>query len=420
MSLTAIVRTHGLGFWCSVVALVFGCGSQSTSANPGSETHWLGECNADADCAVGQCACGVCTKACDAEDDCNLGSGIDAQCREGQAEDRCSSQQSTAKWCLTSEPALPDSAPSVSTEPVATDPEPTTSEPVTPEPTTSESTAPEPTASEPSPSASDSTDEPPPEPKVICDGSNEVRFVANTDGGFVDQFYAFMEYGHQLLAIDGQCNYWVTVSADGQVHTGQVTEAEAQDLALQASYGNWSSFGGYRGSACPDGAGSILWDGNEFLSCTCACGGEDAPAGYPEAFAASRMLATDLFAMGDPTAEGLQLLLVAYPPEAFNDEGLPWPLDWDPATAAIDDEQTFSITADSGQPVDDEQERASLRSFRAEYLEQFSFFNAGGMHVVAAAGDGGAPVHYQLMLRDDVPAAVSQARLDARDAVYAQ
>jgi hypothetical protein len=258
--------------------------------------------------------------------------------------------------------------------------------------------------------------EPPEPPEVICDDSDTVRFLSNTDGGFVDQYYSFMEYGHQLLAIDGHCNYWVTTAADGWVRTGQVTEAEVQDLALQASYGNWDSFGDYQGDSCDDGAGTVLWDSEAALLCVCGCDGEGAPAGYPEAFKAARMLSTDLFELGEQSTDGLQLLVVADVAERFSDEGVPWPLPWDPASIAIPNEESFNINPMSGQLIEEQADRELLRAMRADYAANMGSFNYQAVHVFAAAGDGGTEQHYLVFLRDEVPAAVRAARVAAGDA----
>jgi hypothetical protein len=267
------------------------------------------------------------------------------------------------------------------------------------------------------PTAPGSGPEPvPPQPKEICDGSDAVRFLSNTDGGFVDQYYAFMEYGHQLLAIDGHCNYWVTAAADGQVRTGVVTEAEAQDLVLQANYGNWGMFNGYVGDFCSDGAGTVLWDSEEVLLCACSCNGEGAPPGYPEAFVAARTLSTELYSMGEPSTDALQLLVVAAGADSFQDEGVAWPLEWDPATVAIEDQQTFAITAESGMRVTDAEQCAALRRMRVEYATQGGPANYNAVHAVSAANDGGVAQHYLVFTRDDVPASVRAARVAAHTA----
>jgi hypothetical protein len=55
----------------ALISLALGSvGACDQSARTGSETNWFGHCNADGDCSVGHCVCGVCSQECDTETSC--------------------------------------------------------------------------------------------------------------------------------------------------------------------------------------------------------------------------------------------------------------------------------------------------------------------------------------------------------------
>lgn len=54
----------------ALLELAPACGVTTGGGETGSETHWLVSCETTADCAVGQCLCGVCTEPCRVAQDC--------------------------------------------------------------------------------------------------------------------------------------------------------------------------------------------------------------------------------------------------------------------------------------------------------------------------------------------------------------
>lgn len=54
-----------------VCALTLGCGGRTHGVETGGETGFLEACGSDADCQSGLCACGVCSRTCEEETDCN-------------------------------------------------------------------------------------------------------------------------------------------------------------------------------------------------------------------------------------------------------------------------------------------------------------------------------------------------------------
>jgi hypothetical protein len=90
------MKKSGLGMWigaCLVAALgANACGKTGSSTS--SETNWLSECESSADCVLGACHCGVCTKTCEGSSDCGElanascatqdSAAYDAQCSRGE------------------------------------------------------------------------------------------------------------------------------------------------------------------------------------------------------------------------------------------------------------------------------------------------------------------------------------------------
>jgi hypothetical protein len=51
--------------WCTSDA---GCGADTGSETTDEATDWLIRCTSDSECAIGQCVCGLCSEACNADD----------------------------------------------------------------------------------------------------------------------------------------------------------------------------------------------------------------------------------------------------------------------------------------------------------------------------------------------------------------
>src|SRR4051812_50162097 len=62
----------------AVLVLAGACHDES-GPSAGTETNWLGACERDAECGVGQCVCGICSLACTTDADC-LPEGPQAVC----------------------------------------------------------------------------------------------------------------------------------------------------------------------------------------------------------------------------------------------------------------------------------------------------------------------------------------------------
>lgn len=56
--------------WVLAVLVLAGACQDESGPSAGTETNWLGACERDAECGVGQCLCGICSLACNANADC--------------------------------------------------------------------------------------------------------------------------------------------------------------------------------------------------------------------------------------------------------------------------------------------------------------------------------------------------------------
>ena len=66
----------------------------------------------------------------------------------------------------------------------------------------------------------------------LCDGSETLRFVLYSGGGYVEQEYGFTNpYGYSLLAITGQCEAYVSQSYMMGVRHLTLTKERAETVA---------------------------------------------------------------------------------------------------------------------------------------------------------------------------------------------
>lgn len=282
-------------FFASVAlgVLAWGCGSKIDSGNTGSETHWLKSCDKDSECGEYSCYCGICTRACDEQSECDEVSGVLSQCADAVSGNACG-DDAPARMCVKGD----------GTD-VTTD-------------------------------AGDTTDAATgPVSTVLCDGSDDVRFIHRSAGGFVPDEYAFNgRYGHAFLAIDGKCNFWGQ-SEPGIVVTGTVSAAQIEDYQVN-HYGRMDRYDDVIPNwGCPDSSGVLVWDpSGSFQGSRCGipAGNEELEATLETAWTT----AADILRQGVRSQGPLRLLILERTePESAGNEGLTeWPLDLDP-TALI-------------------------------------------------------------------------------------
>lgn len=342
------IRALGALTWFLALGLSSACGSK-TSNGSSSETPWLKRCTETATCPEGRCE--------SPQQQTSIDSGL------GSAEERDAS---------TPADRLPQSGASSAGQ---------------------DSSAPE-------------TGDAAPMPPKLCDGSSQVRFIYNVYGGgplpFAYDFYGL--YGHELLMIDGQCNYYSARPPYGQVRQGQLAPDVAQRFAARVGYVTFSSHVGDT-VPCPDAGPQLLWGPQGSFRCYCDCG-----TGQP-LLNRAREFNSDAFTNGSPLNGPVEMVLLA----RINDWGvsLPWPLK-SPPGPAIEGWATASELESAVVVVTDPSDAAALRNLRSEWALLSEGSPSNDISVDYPATDAGSIEEYSLFLRDSLPQSVLEALMTAR------
>lgn len=362
-----------------------------------TSTSWLATCGSSAECSDSLvCLCGVCTLACDDDDQCASASAS-AVCRT--PDDECSQ---AASLCLAASDEAPEE---VSTQVDTLDAGNSGSTDV--DDTTNvadrSSTEPAPSTIEPVPSFTNATDAGPTEsPAEICDGSDDVRFVYLHDasGSIAEQNFV-AAHGWRMLTIDGKCNFWTT-NGYGTLYEGTF-EPEALEDLRQSHYGKFATYPKEE-LDCADSSQRVLWDPYGSTVCWCECDSDSQPE-RKAAFEFAQALFDTALPATTASEGDLQMLVLnqawdpAYPL-------VEWPLTFDPRQVAEQPEAVL-WTKDSGTLV--------VAGPDAELLRAATTSNPSYFRYVDATADAGTEVELLVYLRDEPPAKVLTALDAARD-----
>jgi hypothetical protein len=242
----------------------------------------------------------------------------------------------------------------------------------------------------------------------ICDGSEGLRLAMVLGGGGPVANEIEREIGFYYLYVLGTCEYFA-LPADGGVmwpdaHTGMLDLATEEQLSRALDYGGLADIAGaWSSDDVADGSTLIVSNGVDTVSCYAGC--EQGPEG-------ARALWDELpwidmlWAEGDVYAGPLRVSVIGYADSTLDELAVPWPLEIDPWSIAIDgDVDPFPL---AGQTVliDDPADLATLKELRRQYREDdllegipnalqayghLTFENQGGQDL------------FQLWMRDSLP-----------------
>lgn len=392
----------------TVVAAIFlgGCGA-ATKQDPGSETHWLESCGSDADCDVGQCECGICTTECRTDDECVVtGAAVGACVRAAETELSCGAAVAATTRVCAPLASVVDTAGEDPTGGNTPDAAISVDHDTSVDVMTSDTTAVDGGSTTVDVTSSDA----PPEPLELCDGSNDVRFLMTNAGGFVDIGYDFYgTYGHQFLAIDGTCHFYVLTYAGQAVREGQLTPEQATQLSEDLVFGRLGDYSDMVAEVCPDGTITTLWDPSGKTECGCICDAPEQPAEWIQAIAKVREWVPVLYAAGEPYAGPLHRVYRATDPETpVSETAVRWPLSGEPTDIMAVDDYDFPAAA---RVVEMEEDRRLLREMRAEWALENEWTAAIMMIAPLLIPGGIGQAQYQVFLKDVLPEQVD-ARLE--------
>lgn len=357
-------RLSGLGLGVALVAALPACGSQVSGGNTGSETHWLQSCDSDADCGVYSCLCGVCSRSCDDNDECDGASGIESRC-ESTSQLSCSGE-TPVRICVNdanSSQESPDAAPPNTVTPDAAPSATATSDSVMTEPVT------------------------PSNGSQICDGSDDIRWVFYTEppgllGGTESFFLTY--YGYQSLAIDGNCNFWG--STFGKMVSGKLTNSQVLEAYQSAQYGRLDRFG-EAPLPQPDAPISIIWDPSGTIHGNT---GSQSPGSDPEYFEAlvqAQQLTDEVIALGEPSRGPLRAIFL--PLREGASDVASWPLELDPTQVIREsnDWSTGYFKADTGVLFEAGSRANTLRTALDSSRAHFRYSGTESVDFIVAARD---------------------------------
>jgi hypothetical protein len=370
-----------------------GCG-RADSPRLDSETHWLMSCDTDLDCGAGRCECGVCTTACASSADCSvLGfAGVECVPQSGSCgasgESALGASAGASSVCFLPCEGNADCSTlgsgAVCESQRCERPASVLADRV---------------------GATGSTS-----PAVLCDGSEDVRFL------WVDGIFSGSEYwrfaddrGSGFLAIDGQCRFWRARGGTGPVTSGTLSAEDAAAFSSAIGYERFAEYPRYNDQeGCVDEGLTRIWSPDGRAHCICACYEDSGLEGWLQVINAIRSpVLDDLFASGQSMAGPLRLALIGY--ARLIDVGEPWPLSRAPA-----ENETYPVDFDlllldesSGVEITDPGELSALRAARDTYIERDT--SLGYTPLVWTDPDTQQPVSFHMLLRDELPAQVQAA-----------
>jgi hypothetical protein len=391
-TLPVLLMAAGLG----VMQGASGCG-RADSSRVDSETHWLMSCDTDLDCGAGSCECGVCTTACASSADCSaLGvSGVECVAPSGlcgaSGESVAGTSAAAASACFL--PCEGDADCSALGAGAVC-----------------ESQRCERPASvlAGGAGATGST-----APAVLCDGSEDVRFlwVGSGSDGLENNYFFFAEArGAGFLAIDGQCRFWQAGGATDPVTSGTLSAEDAAAFATAIGYERFAEYAPYNDQEGCLGVGlTRIWSPDSRAHCLCACSEDPELEGWGQVINAMLEPGVKaLFASGQTLAGPLRLALIRYP--RIVDVPVAWPLSRAPAeneTYELVDSDPPRLDESSGVEITDPGERSALRAARDAYIARDA--SRGFTPLVWTDPDTQQPTWFHMLLRDEVPANVQAA-----------
>lgn len=231
----------------------------------------------------------------------------------------------------------------------------------------------------------------------LCDGSGDLRFAVRIVGGFVDPATMIeTRNGHRFLYVDGTCQYWVYAPQASnfgarEVHTGQLTSAQADALATDVA---WGKLGARTDAFVPavglaDGATDELWDPTGKVSCY-GCSATPQPRFAADVLDAVETWTAELWTEGTAMTGAVRIGLNSADSDRL---GVAWPLSQPVSDFAID--FTTGTSPIGGFRVEGADAEA-LRALRATDLAQLEASYA----LIVEAPDGSK---HTLYMADALP-----------------
>ena len=232
-------------------------------------------------------------------------------------------------------------------------------------------------------------------PTVLCDGSDSLRFAAQTGGGNLTGLPGLIaETGWSFLLIDGHCKYYAMTSPEREVRVGTLSDADAQTFSGQFFLGHWQPFMTGASGGCADGSGSSFAFGADRV--------DTAPCSSNSLTAQAAAWLPRLYAAGTASDGPLRY-------EVFTPDSEAWPvnnpelaLDYplvDPTSSAGSLTDPYSLTVQVATGAD----AAALRALRSAYLATPNHDPGPSYSIPTKLASKSATKFFDVALRDTVP-----------------
>jgi hypothetical protein len=229
----------------------------------------------------------------------------------------------------------------------------------------------------------------------ICDGSTDMRFGYNADGGYATGWFYFTNpYGHWFLFIDGQCNYYASMNGVVEgIATGTIDAARAEEIALNAGWNAVDELSIRDDESCQDAGSDTIWfPSGQQLSCTCGCDASPVSQRKTDALDYIRGL-MEMLAQGEKLDGPVAAMAAVSPADGSE---LAWPLDT-PLADIGDLVHDANMLGEDYAVFEDAADAAALRALRATALPGTPLLVTDGQDT------------YQLHMRDELPESVDAA-----------
>jgi len=121
-------------------------------------------------------------------------------------------------------------------------------------------------------------------PRILCDGSDDLRFSAAIAGGGPIEAgrMVLADNGFSFILVDGHCRYWVMPGAYQfqEVRTGVLDTTTLAEFVADFRYDRWPELNRVApyGTPASDGSGLLLLDPETSIGCQTVCSGVNTPA----------------------------------------------------------------------------------------------------------------------------------------------
>jgi hypothetical protein len=243
----------------------------------------------------------------------------------------------------------------------------------------------------------------------ICDGSDDVRFVAsNGIGPFAlsDTFAA--ELAGSFVSIDGQCNFWLYDATLEGLRTGVLDTDFANQLSSELQFGRYADLE-YRRRVCRDSSGGRLWDGTGVINSTCGASGTTGLAGIVKRV---DRLRGELATRSERAWRATHILPLSDPPQSRARPALEWTSTLDLSALAHDYLDYTNVPSVVGTRIEDTSTLALLAALRDATLDAMASASASAASDFAFPGLYVADARsreFRILLRDEPPEAVADA-----------